>query len=95
MYSSYGNLTLMGSLTLNIFMVVIWHNYVIVALVCTVSIAIGFPILLLLQPFLNHKDLYKNQTITGLVLRLLQRQVLLLCSLLHDLSTSDYHNCYC
>ena len=38
---------------LNIFMVVIYHNYAIVAALFTIVIVIGLPLLLLLEPFLN------------------------------------------
>ena len=59
-------------LMLRIFMVA--HLvYGIVAVLFTVVIVIGLPLLLILEPFLKFKDqLCKNQTITGSVSRLLQ-----------------------
>ena len=65
-------------------------SYGIVALICTVTIVLGLPLLLTLEPFLNCKLL--TLTITGSVSRLLQRQVSLLCWLSYDLSTTNYHS---
>ena len=36
-------------------MAIIFHNYIIVAVLCALVIVIGLPLLLLLEPFLNHK----------------------------------------
>ena len=70
--------------------------YGIVALLCTVSIVIGLPLLLTLEPFSKSQNqLHQNQTISGPVSRLLQRQVSLLCWLLYELSTSNHLNCHC
>ena len=58
--------------------------YGIIALLCIVSIVIGLPLLLTFEPFLNRKfNFIKIKPL--LVSRVLQRQVLLLCWLLHDL----------
>jgi len=61
--------------------------YFIVAVLCTLVIVIGIPLLLLLEPFLNHKI---NEAISRSISRMLQRRVSLLCSLLCDLSHSGH-----
>ena len=59
--------------------------------VCALAIVIGLPLLFLLEPFLNH---YKNKAVVGSVSRMLQGQVSMLCSLLHDLSAGHLFHCY-
>ena len=70
--------------------------YVLTAGLCKLVIVVGLPLLLLLEPLLNHKiNLTKIKTATWSISRMLQRQVLQLCSLLHVVSSNDFPQHYC
>ena len=64
--------------------------YFIVAIICIITIIIGLPSILLLEPFLNHKI---NLIQIKPLLDQFQGSVLLVCSLLSDMPTNTNCNC--
>ena len=67
--------------------------YGIVALLCTASIVIGLPLLLILEPFLNHK-LNFEPLLDQFQGCYKDKYRCFAAWLLYDLSTTDYYSCY-